>query len=68
MSENSDAVVVVVSEETGAISVAIGGMLKRQLDPETLRKILETELVPDTMDKKKKRWSILAGRKDKAKK
>lgn len=68
ISENSDAVVVVVSEETGTISVAIGGMLKRQLDAETLRKILETELVPDTTDKRKKRWGVLAGRKDKAKK
>ncbi|MBQ8851754.1 MAG: diadenylate cyclase CdaA, partial [Oscillibacter sp.] len=35
MSENSDAVVVIVSEETGSISVAIGGMLKRHLKPET---------------------------------
>ena len=34
MSENSDAVVVIVSEETGSISVAIGGMLKRQNDEE----------------------------------
>ena len=34
MSENSDAVVVIVSEETGSISVAIGGMLKRHLKPE----------------------------------
>ncbi|MBQ6249683.1 MAG: diadenylate cyclase CdaA, partial [Oscillospiraceae bacterium] len=31
MSENSDAVVVIVSEETGSISVAVGGMLKRHL-------------------------------------
>ena len=36
MSENSDAVVVIVSEETGTISVAIGGLLKRHLMPETL--------------------------------
>ncbi|MBP3311785.1 MAG: diadenylate cyclase CdaA [Butyricicoccus sp.] len=68
MSENSDAVVVVVSEETGAISVAIGGMLKRQLDPETLRKILENELIPVTSDKKKKRVNILPQRKEKTKK
>ena len=34
MSENADAVVVIVSEETGSISVAIGGMLKRHLKPE----------------------------------
>ncbi|MBS6545861.1 MAG: diadenylate cyclase CdaA [Clostridiaceae bacterium] len=66
MSENSDAVVVVVSEETGAISVAIGGMLKRQLDPETLRKILEAELIPETSEKKKK--GMLFARKEKAKK
>lgn len=44
MSESSDAVVVVVSEETGIISVAVGGMLKRSLTPQTLQRILETEL------------------------
>ena len=65
MSEVSDAVIVVVSEETGAISVAIGGMLKRQLDSETLRKILEAELITNTVDKKKKKSNLLAGRKDK---
>ncbi|MFR4972502.1 MAG: TIGR00159 family protein, partial [Butyricicoccus pullicaecorum] len=41
------AVLVVVSEETGAISAAIGGMLKRHLSPETLRKILVAELMPE---------------------
>ena len=46
MSENSDAVVVIVSEETGTISVAIGGLLKRHLMPETLEKLLIIELVP----------------------
>ena len=46
MSENSDAVVVIVSEETGSISVAIGGMLKRHLMPETLEKLLKNELMP----------------------
>ena len=65
MSEASDAVVVVVSEETGTISVAIGGMLKRELDAETLRKILEAELITNTVDKKKKKSNLLAGRKDK---
>ena len=47
MSENSDAVVVIVSEETGSISVAIGGMLKRHLMPETLEKLLKNELIPN---------------------
>lgn len=46
MSENSDAVVVIVSEETGTISVAIGGLLKRHLMPETLEKLLVNELMP----------------------
>ena len=48
MSENSDAVVVIVSEETGTISVAIGGLLKRHLKPETLEKLLLNELMPQT--------------------
>lgn len=46
MSENSDAVVVIVSEETGSISVALGGMLKRHLKPETLDQLLRNELMP----------------------
>lgn len=47
MSEVSDAVVVVVSEETGAISVAVGGLLKRHLAPETLERLLRNELCPE---------------------
>ena len=46
MSENSDAVVVIVSEETGTISVAVGGVLKRHLAPRTLEKLLHNELCP----------------------
>ena len=45
MSESCDAVVVIVSEETGAISVAIGGMLKRHLATQTLRRLLNNELI-----------------------
>ena len=44
MSETSDAVVVIVSEETGTISVAVGGMLKRHLAPQTLGRLLSNEL------------------------
>lgn len=40
MIENSDALVIVVSEETGAISVALDGELKRFLDTSDLRNIL----------------------------
>ena len=46
MSEASDAVVVIVSEETGTISVAVGGMLKRHLASQTLEKLLHNELCP----------------------
>jgi diadenylate cyclase len=47
MSEVSDAVVVVVSEETGAISVAVGGILKRHLAAQTLERLLRNELRHD---------------------
>ena len=40
MSEVSDALIVVVSEETGAVSVAQGGQLYRAVDEEQLRKML----------------------------
>jgi diadenylate cyclase len=46
MSENTDAVVVIVSEETGSMSAAVGGMLKRHLAAETLDKLLRMELLP----------------------
>ena len=51
-SEVSDAVVVIVSEETGSISVAIGGMLKRHLAPQTLERLLTAELIPDEEEQK----------------
>lgn len=51
MSEVTDAVVVIVSEETGAISVAIGGMLKRHLAPQTLERLLLNELCPESAEK-----------------
>jgi len=47
MSEVSDAVVVIVSEETGTISVAVGGMLKRHLASQTLERLLTNELCPE---------------------
>ena len=47
MSESSDAVVVIVSEETGTISVAVNGMLKRHLAPQTLERLLRNELTPE---------------------
>lgn len=53
MSENSDAVVIIVSEETGTISVATGGMLKRHLAPQTLEKVLRAELTSEEKTEKK---------------
>ena len=50
-SEVSDAVVVIVSEETGTISVAIGGMLKRHLAPQTLERLLTNALIPEVEEK-----------------
>lgn len=47
MTEHSDAVVAIVSEETGAISIAVDGMLKRHLSAETFEKILRNELIVD---------------------
>lgn len=45
LSEQSDAVVIIVSEETGAISVAVEGMLKRHLNESALDKLLHAELI-----------------------
>lgn len=45
LSEESDAVIIVVSEETGAISAAMDGMLKRHLNGEALDKLLRGELI-----------------------
>jgi diadenylate cyclase len=44
LSEDSDAVVIVVSEETGAISLVERGRMHRFLTPETLRQLLRTML------------------------
>ena len=50
MSENADVVVVIVSEESGVISVARQGGLTRKLTPETLDQILRQELMPNEDD------------------
>ncbi|MBQ0125352.1 MAG: diadenylate cyclase CdaA, partial [Clostridiales bacterium] len=53
MSENSDAVIVVVSEETGTISIAVDGQLRRNYDFNTLKSELAS-LLRDDSEKKKK--------------
>lgn len=47
MSENSDAVIVVVSEETSAVSVALSGSLKRNLTTAEVENILTKMILPD---------------------
>lgn len=47
MSENSDAIIIVVSEETGTISVAQNGNLERGYSRDGLKKLLRTKLIPD---------------------
>ena len=46
MSENSDAIIVVVSEETGIISLAKNGVLIRRLDRQNLFNLLQEEIIP----------------------
>ena len=57
ISEQSDAVVVIVSEETGSISVAVEGMLKRHLSSETMETLLRKELLAEETEVRK--WNPL---------
>lgn len=56
ISEVTDSVTVIVSEETGKISVARNGNLERGLDAERLREILRSIQNKPTEDKKRKLW------------
>lgn len=51
MSENSDAVIVVVSEETGTISVAENGEISRGYDRDGLKKYLRDRILTEKMIK-----------------
>lgn len=53
MSENSDAIVVVVSEETGIISLAKTGVMIRRLDRQNLFNLLVSEIIPPEAEGKK---------------
>ena len=58
ISERSDAVAVIVSEQSGTISVAVDGMLKRHLDKDTFELLLINELM--SANKKKRTKKLLA--------
>lgn len=60
MSENSDAVVVVVSEETGTISVAENGVIDRNYSAESLKERLEKELLQKQEDAEAQQGSVKA--------
>ncbi len=62
MSEVSDALVVIVSEETGAISVACDGMLKRHLSRDTFEKLLRSELLSDDDETREKKRQLFRAR------
>ena len=56
ISEVSDAIAIVVSEETGQISVAINGELKRNCSQSTLASLLEVSLIPKPEEQRKPFW------------
>lgn len=65
VSEQSDAVVVIVSEETGGISVAVDGLLKRHLSQDTFEALLRRELLPMEEPESANFWERLTQRKGK---
>lgn len=60
MSEASDAVIVVVSEETGTVSVAKNGILRRNYSPEQLRNELEKSLLTNQNEEETKSKNLLS--------
>jgi diadenylate cyclase len=68
MSENSDAIVIVVSEETGQISVALNGELTRDYTREKLKTLLEENIFNDRTEisiGRRKLFSSDSGRREK---
>lgn len=67
ITEHTDAVVVIVSEETGGISVAVDGLLKRHLSMDTFEALLRRELLPAEEEETtswRKRMKRLKGKKN----
>ncbi|MCI9576859.1 MAG: TIGR00159 family protein [Clostridiales bacterium] len=67
MSENSDAIIVVVSEETGQISIAVNGVLTRNYTRESLISQLESLILPEPKSNEKRQSKIPSIRRKKKK-
>ncbi len=56
ITEDTDAIVIVVSEETGTISVVLGGKITRDLDTQALRRVLTNAMRPAQKESRKWFW------------
>ncbi|XVL95418.1 diadenylate cyclase CdaA [Bacillus subtilis] len=56
ISEVTDSLTIIVSEETGGVSVAKNGDLHRELTEEALKEMLEAEFKKNTRDTSSNRW------------
>lgn len=54
LTEETDAVCIVVSEETGGVSVSVYGKMTRNLDEEGLKRVLKSLFQPD--EKRRSKW------------
>lgn len=63
MSEVSDAIVIIVSEETGIISIAENGVLERGFDRDRLTVYLKSKLLPEPSEQRKKERQTRRARK-----
>lgn len=63
LSEQSDAAVIIVSEETGSISVAFEGTLKRHLTANALNQLLRQTLMAETDENESRKgiWNSIKG-------
>ena len=62
ISKDSDAIVIIVSEETGSISIANNGVLIRDVKDETLKRILIKNLVTERFGTEERRHKFAAWR------